>query len=61
MTEDRYADPATQLTVDEMILDYLLFMATKALLEDRKTQRSGMQLLPQNCHADLALSMVDGG
>ncbi|KAI9871732.1 MAG: hypothetical protein M1830_002520 [Pleopsidium flavum] len=60
MAEDRHADPATQLTVDEMILDYLLFMAAKALLEDRKAQRTGTQVPPSVvCHADLALSMVD--
>lgn len=57
MAEARQADPATHLLVDEMILEYLLDNATKALLKDRKAQRSGT---PGCCSADLALSMVDG-
>ena len=60
MAENRQADPATQVTVDEMILDYLVYMAVKAVLQDRKAERSRTQPLPQQSRADLHLEMVDG-
>ncbi len=58
--EERQADPATRLVVDELILDYLLYMASKVILEDRKAEKGGVQLSPQDCRADVHLSMVDG-
>jgi len=58
--EERQADPTTRLMVDEMILDYLLYMGSKVILEDRKAEEGGVQLSPQDCRAELHLSMVDG-
>lgn len=55
---ERHADPGTRMMVDEMILDYLLYMAAKVILEDRKAEREGLQP-SQECRADLHLSMVD--
>ena len=60
MTKERRADPATQLMVDEMILDYLLYMAAKAILQDRETQKGSVQPSLQDFRADLLLSMVEG-
>lgn len=60
IVEERQADPATQLMVDEMILDYLLYMAAKVILQDRKAQKGGVQSSAQESRADLHLSMVDG-
>lgn len=60
MEKERQADPATRLMVDEMILDYLLYMAAKVILQDREARREGVQPQPQACRADLHLSMVDG-
>lgn len=57
--EERQADSATRLMVDELILDYLLYMASKVILEDRKAEKGGVQLSPQDCRADVHLSMVD--
>ena len=39
MTDDRCANPAYQLEVDEMILDYLLYSITKALISEAKGPR----------------------
>lgn len=58
--EERQANPATRLIVDEMILEYLLYMASKVILEDRKAEKGGVQPSPQDCRAELHLSMVDG-
>lgn len=60
IAEERRADPAMQLMVDEMILDYLLYMASKVILQDRKAQIEGVQPSAQESRADLHLSMVDG-
>ena len=59
VAEDRQAHPATRLMVDEMILDYLLYMATKEILQDRKAQNGGGESPTQDHRADLHLSMVD--
>ena len=39
MTDDRCANPAYQLEVDEMILDYLIYSTTKALISEAKGSR----------------------
>jgi uncharacterized protein YihD (DUF1040 family) len=36
MAQSRRARPDTQLDVDLMILDYLLYMATKGVLEEQQ-------------------------
>lgn len=41
---ERLADPLLQLEIDEYILDYLIFSATKALLEAYKDSK--------NCFSD---------
>ena len=38
---ERSADPLLQLEIDEWILDYLVFSATKALLEAYKGSQPG--------------------
>lgn len=39
---ERFADPFLQLEIDEWILDYLTFSATKALLEEYKGSKDGL-------------------
>lgn len=53
------ADPTTSLQVDTMILEYLCYNATKALLLERQATKCG-ELLPQPDRPDLPLSMIDG-
>ncbi|KAK5145535.1 hypothetical protein LTR04_001278 [Oleoguttula sp. CCFEE 6159] len=56
--DTRTADPETQLDVDVMILDYLLYNATKALLDERNAQRQSI-VLPDHAGAELLTNMVD--
>lgn len=58
MAEARRADSDTQFDVDLMILDYLLYMATQALLEERKAEKEG-SALPDGAKPDLPIQMVD--
>jgi len=58
MAEARRAAPDTQLDVDLMILDYLLYMATKALLEERQAEKEG-SALSDGAKPDLPLQLVD--
>ena len=65
------ADADIQLDVDQMMLDYLLYMSTKALLEERIGPRDGNLTEPppelltgintcKQSSSDLLLGMVDG-
>ncbi|KAA6409059.1 MAG: hypothetical protein FRX48_07403 [Lasallia pustulata] len=58
MTEKR-ADPATQLEIDEAILDYLLYTAIGAVLEDYRIRRSCADASVWPDRAGLPLQMVD--
>ncbi|KAI9670112.1 MAG: hypothetical protein M1829_004840 [Trizodia sp. TS-e1964] len=53
-------DPDYQSDVDEMILDYLLYMATNALLEESQERAEGSKLAaPSFSKSELPLQMVD--
>lgn len=52
---DRKADPEAQVMIDEAILDYLLYTAIKALLQETRS------LPATENHAHLPLQMVDCG
>lgn len=49
------AQPDTQLEVDRMILDYLLFEATQVVLEEAKIDRSERR--EAQADSDLALNL----
>lgn len=49
------AQPDTQLEVDRMILDYLLFEATQVVLEEAKLDRSERR--EAQADSDLALNL----
>ena len=70
---ERRASPTTQLEIDEAILDYLLYTAIRALLEDARSRRKAevrklgdriprkrrrLETKP-HIQPDLALQMVD--
>ncbi len=59
MAEEKRADSSTQLEVDEAILDYLLFTATQALLEDFKALKDGTLVALAQGAADIPLQLVD--
>jgi len=54
---NRIADPATQLEVDQAILDYLLFSANKALLWDHR--HSGRHDSHEHRESENAVQMAD--
>lgn len=60
MGDYRQADPATREDVDELILDYLLYMAAKALLRERNTEQQAASASLRYHEADTALNTVDG-
>lgn len=56
----RLADPLLQLEIDEWILDYLIFSATKALLEAYKDSKGGLvNTSEKHERASLCLQLVD--
>ena len=61
MTTEKCADPATQLEIDEAILDYLLHTAISAVLEDYRIRRSCEDASVCPDRAGLPLQMVDCG
>ena len=57
---ERSADPLLQLEIDEWILDYLIFSAIKALLEDYKSSKGGFDDAFDNQErASVCLQLVD--
>ena len=57
---DKSADPILQLEIDEWILDYLMFSAITALLEDYKGLKGGSQdASDKQERASLCLQLVD--
>jgi hypothetical protein len=56
MAQSRRAQAETQLDVDLIILDYLLYMATKALLEEQVAKRD--EGIEENL-SELPLQMVN--
>ena len=56
---ERRADPAGQLEIDEGILDYLAYKATKVLLRDIHKSNDPWDVATKKSKADLHLNMVD--
>lgn len=56
--DEKEANPELQLEIDSWILDYQIFQATKACLEEYKAWRDGV-ILPESANPDLPLAMVD--
>ena len=57
---ERCADPLLQLEIDEWILDYLIFSAIKALLEDYKgTKDAPADPSDKQERASVCLQLVD--
>ena len=57
---ERFADPQLQLEIDEWILDYLIFSAIKALLEDYKGSKGGPRdSRDKQERASVCLQLVD--
>lgn len=54
------ADSETQLEVDEFILDYLVYMATAALLDHTRHRRQRPVPVAEDRREYLSLQMVDG-
>ena len=52
-------DPETQLEVDEAILEYLVYVATAALLRDAQARGKDGPLISPRVQADLIIQMVD--
>jgi len=68
MAAAKHADPSTRADVDEMILDYLLYMATASLLSERRAAKAlgtnpstntGSSLPTSHQTPDLPLRMID--
>lgn len=59
MATEKYTDPATHQEIDEAILDYLLYTAIGAVLEDYRARRIGEDVSVRPDRADLPLQMVD--
>jgi hypothetical protein len=59
MADDKQADPATRLEVDVMMLEYLVYSATKALLEVRKGEGSRKKPPSIGAQSDLLITLVD--
>ena len=57
---ERCADPASCLEIDEVILDYLVYMALKGVLKDYKRAQSGARRIKLQGDAGLILHMVNG-
>lgn len=58
MADEKSADPATSLEVDLMILDYLMYSATKALLDVHSVHKEQKYALRNGRH-DMLINMVD--
>lgn len=59
--DDDQADPATLLEVDTIILDHLVYKATRAVLDERRgLQSTRTRMIPDTSKADKPLDMVDG-
>lgn len=58
--EGRCANPAMQLNIDEIILEYLVFTATEEIISDygRRAKASGNA--NDQSKADMLLQLVDG-
>ena len=56
---ERCANPKSQLEIDEWILDYLVFMAIKYVLEDYKSSESPGENANARGKACLPLQLVD--
>ena len=56
---EKQADPAAQLEIDDEILDYLAYKATKVLLRDVQNSDDSWDVATKNPKADLHLNMVD--
>lgn len=56
---ERCANPKSQLEIDEWILDYLVFMAIKYVLEDYKSSESPGGNANARGKAGLPLQLVD--
>ena len=56
--EERRADPAAQLEIDEGILDYIVYKATKVLLHDIQKSHGPLEVATRKSTADLHLNMV---
>lgn len=60
LTDQRRANPATQLEVDNAILDYLIFTATRAVLLDFRPISDRPDGATEQSTADMPLQLVDG-
>ncbi len=62
MIMERTADPLLQLEIDEWILDYLIFSAIKAFLEDYEAFKaeSGGHASDKQERSTVCLQLVDG-
>ena len=59
MATGRCADASTHLDVDEFILDYLIFTATKALLEDYSRLKDRRVEAQEQGASNIPLQLVD--
>lgn len=57
--EEREADQSTRLEIDEAILDYLLFTAINALVEESRMRQNELERSQKHGIADLPLQLVD--
>ena len=57
---EKKMDAATQLEIDEVILDYLMYSAIVALLRDYRALQSTQDATKARCSADSHLQMVNG-
>ncbi len=58
--ERKSADPALHLEIDELILDYLVFTATKEIINDYERRGELFDELKRMSKADMLLQLVDG-
>ena len=56
---ERRANPKSQLEIDEWILDYLMFMAIKYVLEDYKRMKTPGEDASGQGKAGVPLQLVD--
>lgn len=57
--EPKIADPSTQLDVDEQVLDYLVFSATREILNECESRGSLFDNVEIESKAASLLQMVD--
>lgn len=58
--ERKCADPAMQLEIDELILDYLVFIATREIIDDYERRGKLFEKHRGTSKADKLLQLVDG-